>query len=206
MILSDKHRFVFIHIPKTGGSSVTWNLRKEINNLRGVDIDSVQPKKGWQGLFHVNGQHSGYLENEAFFREQRGYYSFCFVRNPWSLAFSWFMALSRSSTTTITPENFKKFLFSPPASHAGLMNRLQTSYICNREGLIMMNYVAHYEQFDSEFDTLIKRLEIPGCENERQNVANPNRLDYQDFYDIEGRDFIAHRYQLDIQNFSYKFE
>jgi len=32
VIISDKYKFMFIHIPKTGGSTVTWRFKKIINN------------------------------------------------------------------------------------------------------------------------------------------------------------------------------
>ena len=49
MIISDSHKFVFHHVPKTGGSSITAALAPYCRNYEGVIPEETH---GWQFEFH----------------------------------------------------------------------------------------------------------------------------------------------------------
>lgn len=205
MIISDAKKFLFIHIPKTGGSSLTWMLRYYVNNIHGININELETKKGWQGLFHINGQHSSYQDNSEIIQQKQGYFKFAFVRNPWDLAFSWYLALSRESTKEISPKNFKSFLFEVPQSHRTLIDRSQFSYICDHKGQVRMDYLAYFENYQEVIPHLMGRFGISEFENCKLNVANNNNLHYRDFFDDDGKNLIAEKYRIDIETFRYEF-
>ena len=62
MYVCDEHKFIFFHIPKTGGSSITKSLRNNFNVK----------------LHH--GYHNTPMEMNDLYG---GYRSFAFIRNPW---------------------------------------------------------------------------------------------------------------------------
>ena len=80
MLISDSHKFVFHHIPKTGGSSITAALAPYCRNYEG-EIPTEE-SFGWQTRFH----HPYYMHHPVRGFESgdipEGYYSFAFVRNP----------------------------------------------------------------------------------------------------------------------------
>ena len=49
MLVSDNHKFVFIHIPKTGGSSMTAVLAPFLRKPKPVPPDGTH---GWQDRHH----------------------------------------------------------------------------------------------------------------------------------------------------------
>ena len=73
MIYSIDHKILFYHVPKTGGTSMTWWL--ENNNL-GL-IANIKP-------MHA---HPQFLEKNNFSLPVN--WSFCVVRNPWERWVSW---------------------------------------------------------------------------------------------------------------------
>jgi hypothetical protein len=67
-MINHKHKFIFIHIPKCGGLSVSTALE-------------------WVGLRHHTMEF--YMKNYADY-DLDEYYKFTFVRNPWSRVVSWY--------------------------------------------------------------------------------------------------------------------
>lgn len=61
MLISTKHRFVFIHVPKTGGSSITAALAPYLDDPKPVDESQ---KKGWQIKHHVGKMHATAAESD----------------------------------------------------------------------------------------------------------------------------------------------
>jgi hypothetical protein len=116
MLLSHEKRFIYFHIPKTGGSSLTWLFRDALATPGPLPAaDDRGP--GWQDRYHFDGrQHSAYRENAKLVREHGDYFRFAMVRNPWDLALSWYTSLSRQThdehlgTESFSPEGFKQFL------------------------------------------------------------------------------------------------
>ena len=65
-MISHTHNFIFIHIPKTGGSSVDSVLKKYVRRF-------VLHEYLYPNVVHKAEKRNGFLN----------YFSFCFVRNPW---------------------------------------------------------------------------------------------------------------------------
>ncbi len=82
-MISHDREFVFVHIPKTGGSSI-------YEALGGNDKDD--PQHGYCAKLNLPLQHltaSELLEHEFLSPSQFSrYFKFCFVRNPWDLVVS----------------------------------------------------------------------------------------------------------------------
>ena len=223
MILSHEKNFIFFHIPKTGGSSLTWNLRHVVDTQH--QAPSADLEDGWQDAVHFDGkQHSSFRDNAALCERHSDYFKFTFVRNPWDVVLSWYLALSRKQPEPVSPENFRKFVVNHLQHFSRIfannpitflkyrlfgMNRLirktQTSYITDRRGNVAVDYLARYENYDLEFEFLLKKLQITNYEQKKVNVANVDKISYADFYDARSKDLVARTYRKDIESFGYDF-
>lgn len=88
MIVADSQKILFVHIYKTGGSSITCFLMPHITE----NFRSKQPKTSgsrWQKTWHIDrSQHSKFAEAlpvlDKFNLDLDNYFKFVFVRNPYS--------------------------------------------------------------------------------------------------------------------------
>jgi len=222
MIVSHSKKFIYFHIPKTGGSSISWNLIDYISSPYN-NIDQIEQKPGWQRLTHFDQkQHSSYSENILFCESHNDYFKFAFIRNPWDLTLSWFLATFRDYPDKITPTNFKYFLlnyletynpflnpikFFKKYSFRGYraLNRNQLSYVSDSQNVIKVDYIARFEKYDKEMNFILEKLNIKNINKEKVNVANFWKIDYKDFYDKEGKNIIYKLFYDDINAFNYKY-
>ena len=95
MFISETHKFIFIHIPKTGGSTVDKRL-----SLQGIINDNKTKCNLWDYIikkkgcydkkndtviqpYHLNYKDIGLLE-----QDKKNYFTFSFVRNPYDVFYS----------------------------------------------------------------------------------------------------------------------
>lgn len=101
MPISYKHKFKFIHIPKTGGTSIEYmfGLRNErslfISGKRTIEIDGVM----------FTPQHLPHSEIIKRRPESKDWFSFTIVRNPYTRLVSEYISSHRAHTG----RNFEKF-------------------------------------------------------------------------------------------------
>ncbi|MBI84842.1 MAG: hypothetical protein CMJ81_16740 [Planctomycetaceae bacterium] len=223
MIISHEKKFIFFHIPKTGGSSLTWNLRHVADSQQ--QSPSADLEDGWQDAVHFDGkQHSSFRDNAGLCERHSDYFKFTFVRNPWDVVLSWYLALSRKQPESVSPENFRRFVVNHlqhfflvlaknpvnflkcrPFGMNRLIRKTQTSYITDLQGNVAVDYLARYESYDQEFEYLMKKLQVTNYEQKKVNVANVDKIPYTDFYDARSKDLVARTYRKDIESFGYDF-
>lgn len=79
MLISDHHRFVFIHVPKTGGDSIDKMLRAHVPDVRKQKMT----------------RHAPYGDILALEPDIADYWSFAMVRNPWARMVSWWSMIDK---------------------------------------------------------------------------------------------------------------
>lgn len=208
MISHDK-KFIFIHIPKTGGSSIYKALGGDRRN---------DPQHGYSKKLKFQLQHAtaSELRTHEFISESKfkEYFKFCFVRNPWDLAVSewkWrienlpFLSLDRYAQPT-----FKDFIKKAP-NWKGLTGRRirrhllpQYYFVHDREDNLIVDYVGRFETLGKDFKVICSKigasdLELPSI-NQSRRVQS-----YKEYYDEETFEIVGKQYKVDIDFFNYKF-
>jgi len=87
MLISHKHKFIIINIPKTGSRSLRETLAplNVIDLIGGSSQSSVEVKFSHHG--YIKEAVSGFKEEGWDFNE---YFKYSFVRNPWDRYFSFY--------------------------------------------------------------------------------------------------------------------
>jgi hypothetical protein len=229
MIISHKHRFIFIKTHKTAGSSLEMALAARcgpediitpMDSNRGTNIprnfhgtaplDRLYVQSRFTRKF-IN-RHSPLLSAWYYehipawrVREQIGeqvwnsYYKFCFERNPWDKVVSYYLWKKYGQHRNVPP--FKEYVFKK-AHHLPMDARL---YFGDHD--IMVDDVYFFESLPDQVQQLFHKLKLPAIDylpREKTGIGT-NRKPYQEYYDDESRAWIAKLYAKEIHMFNYTF-
>ena len=201
-MISHANKYIFVHIPKCGGTSIEKSL------LMTENVDLNLGKMGQFGLVRlsketkreyklsVNGvQHNRLSGYPAPL--QKEYFCFTFVRNPWDLLVSKYH-YSRQSQQGVS---FKEMIFLMDDAKMRPRHRLkfnQTDFINSN-----INYVGRFENLEVDFKKICTTLDLNPPKLERLNITK--HAPYWEYYDEETREMVATKYKKDIETFGYKF-
>lgn len=208
MISHDK-KFIFIHIPKTGGSSVY----KALGGDRTED-----PQYGYSKEMKLQRQHltASELREYQFVSENEfgEYFKFCFVRNPWDLAVSeWKWRLDNFpflSVSRYVKPTFKEFMRKVPTwrgfTGRGIRRHLKPQYhfIHDQKDNLIVDYVGRFENLSKDFKDICNKvgmsdLELPSINRSKRAKS------YKEYYDEETFELVEKHYKIDIDFFGYEF-
>jgi len=216
MLLSYKYNFLFVHIAKTGGTSV----RAALEPLRWRD-PWYYPQWFCSRLSHLSGHRLGtkfprhakiiaakeMLPKEYFDR----LYKFAFVRNPWDLQVSSYHHLRRERPRLLEGiADFSTFVRrkldpEPPYQyHLDTSIERQSDYLVDLSGRIVADFVGHYERLQEDFDLICEQIGIGQRRLPHRRKAI-DREDYRRYYDDETAGLVAEYFRRDIENFGYAF-
>jgi hypothetical protein len=213
MILSYKHRFIFIKTNKTAGTSVEIALSKfcgpddiitrlsendEIFRLQttGKSFQNNRSSGGFRfyshmGLSEIRG---GVGENIV-----GSYFKFCVVRNPWDRTVSFYFWRQSERRRQIA---FADFIRSPVMDK--LKERGRDLYM--DEGRPRMDYFIRYEKLQDDFNAVIARFGLGPVELPKaKSGARPSRGNYRTYYSNDDADRIRELFAEEIAEFGYEF-
>ena len=183
MLISDSKKFVFFHIQKTGGSSLSLSLQNYCNVKQYTNYEELRYNdgkvKGWQQTLHQNLiQH----HPVSTFDYPTNYFSFAFVRNPYTRFASYYNAMK---------EYFPSLL--------ELANRdplpTQSSYLDKD-----ISHIARYEDWDKEIEHIESILNIKINKELQANISK-NQYDWIDYYTQEAKLAVYKLYREDFRRF-----
>lgn len=189
-MINHEHKFIFIHIGKTGGSSIEHALNPSVQIASGIS--------GTLENTELEGKHWTALEySKKYPKEHKEYFTFSFVRNPWDRTVShyeWTIFIGNSKMS------FKEWVTS--RSFINNQKLLYQSFLFNH-GDLMVDFVGRFETLQEDFDIVCDKIRI-----EHIKLPHINKIDrkhYTQYYDDETRQIVAEKYAKDIEYFGYKF-
>ena len=205
-MISEKNKFIFIHIPKTGGTSMESLFRKE----RRLAL-------GWDNNNKVYLQHCTILQLKQLYNiEVDKYFTFTFTRNPWDRAVSdyksWFRPcfpfrdIIKNGTLKdylLCRNGYEQINHLDNPSGRGDHFRSQYEYIIDERRNPIIDYVGKFENYQQDFDIVCDKIGIPKQKLPHKNKSNHKH--YTEYYDNETKSIVAEKYAKDIEYFGYKF-
>lgn len=139
------------------------------------------------------------------------FFKFSFVRNPWDrLISTYFYYIGRGKPKNLpfieefrSCNDFMERFDTARLSIKNIVMRPQRWWLINREGDLLMDYIAKFENLDEEVAFLCKKLNLPDLELDifRKSLHEP----YESYYNnIEDIDRVAKYYERDIELFDYR--
>lgn len=218
MLLSIKHKFLFVHIAKTGGTSVRTSLQKlrwsdpwylpmflcsRFSHLSGHRIGSKFPR-------HSKIIAAREMLPADFFNSL---FKFSFVRNPWDLQVSSFHHIKRERPEFLFGHNdfasFMKFKFDPEREyqfHIDTSLQLQSDYLIDLHGNILVDFIGKYESLQEDFAQACRSIGIKERTLPHKREAKDRKKDYRSYYNDETAELVASHFSRDIQLLDYQFD
>jgi hypothetical protein len=207
MIVSSRHRFVFVAIPKTGTHSVRQALRDEMGPddweqvKLFVDKAAPIPELARIGHGHITlaqlRPHLPAAEFDSFFK-------FAFVRNPFDrfVSFCSFMTRANDAFERDPQGVMRHILFtSPPLNHVLFVP--QHLFVTDGDGTMLADEIGRVETMQESYDRICERIGIDSRPLGRANSSK--REDYRRYYDQQLIDGVARLYARDLDLFGYSF-
>ncbi len=203
-MLSLKHNFLFVHIPKTAGNAIQ-------TVLHGYSEDEIVKTQPWQdGVERFQVRSRSYeLEKHSPLKDYRRelgdelfqrLFKFTCVRNPWDRAISFFFSPHRGDVRW-DRKKFKKFLkeLEPTGNYLALNRGAQNTPVFEN-----VDYVMRYETLQDDFRAVCDRIGIPPTDLPVRNKSS--RDHYARYYDDYLIEFVRSRFREEIEYFGYEFE
>jgi hypothetical protein len=206
-MISHKRRCIFVHVPKTGGTSienVIWpNARTEEDLWMGF-VSKYGNKYQTGGLQHLL---ASQIRQEVGREVFGDYFKFAVVRNPWDRAVSQY-SYTRIRTDLheligMTEEtSFSEYL-TLIEGHEHVQWQTQFDFLHDSDGVILVDFVARFERLEQDARTIFSRLNIDDRTLPHSNASN--RRPYHEYFDASSKRRVERLYGQDIEAFGYEF-
>jgi len=184
-MISHEHKFIFIHIPRTGGSAIEQQLKR--NSIGFVDKYTKH-----KTLFCIEKQF-----------DVADYFKFSFIRNPWDIMVSKYFAPIYKKINYLSGKPLDYFLknYTGPAGEETV--DLFYEYFDPKK----MDFIGRYENRDVDLDYISSKIGFNISKDHSAKEMQKKQSDkhYTEYYDDETRSIVAEKYAKDIEYFGYEF-
>jgi hypothetical protein len=207
VIVSHRHRFIFLAVPRTGSQSVRAALRTHLGaddweqSAWKSDRRLPVPALASIGHGHIDAVRAQAALDPAIWQR---YFKFAFVRNPWDRFIS--AAFARNARRPLflaNPAGYLKLLLCSPRVREDPLFRPQLAFLTDDSGGCAADFVGRFETFQRDFDVVCQRLGLaptllPRLHASAHDPAAP-------YYDSALQAQVADFYRQDIECFGYSF-
>lgn len=212
MLISHRHRFAFIHVPKTAGSSVAFALWPHADHvddywmnrgltLVGIHVNHYAPYRRKKFRTHTS---AAILQRQLPADVFADLFKFAFVRNPWDLLVSSYHYLLEHQGHHRGRSARRLRSFADYAAYEiGRGKMSQSAMLAGDDGRLLVDFVGRFESLASDFAFVCRRIGVDGS----LGRANTTRhRDYRNFYDDRLAEAVGRFFAADAERFGYSFD
>ena len=203
-MIDHNRKFIFIHIPKTGGTSIDYHFKGSMQRHSCIKD-------------YIDNLGSNLVEE---------YFKFCVVRNPWAKTVSHYNMVTQKKLAggenTLKTYGKKIHTFEEYVIENIDLKRLsgtefktryshdfktmdQLNWIVDFKDNICIDYIIRFENMQQDFNVVCDKMGIPRQQLPHKNKGKSKHKHYTEYYDDDTREIVAERYARDIEYFGYKF-
>lgn len=222
MLLSNRNRYLFVHLAKTGGTSI----RAALGRQRWLD------PYYWPSLFcHRVSKMCGHrigckiprhapivvakemLPPQMFAR----LFKFGFVRNPWDRMVSAYYHFQHERQDLLRAHQlvdfpaFAAWLLKAPLMEFSrptlvqALRRPQRDYLVDLDNSLLVDFVGRYENLLGDYRTIVRKLQMTELSLPHKRRGKRHR-DYRSHYTDETAEMVGEHFKVDLTTFSYRFD
>ena len=208
MILSLSHRFIFVHVSKSAGTSIQVALRNFVHEPDCLWIHRLRNRMGLEWDY----RRIRFPEHVTAHRLRRqlppdiydSYFKFAFVRNPWDWVVSQYHYLlstpsHRHHGRVCAMSGLEEYIEFEIARN----KRSQSEFIIDENGKILVDYIGRFENLSRDFASVCDKLNVSA---ELPRINTTVHEDYRTYYSDSSRERVAEHWGEDIARFFYNFE
>lgn len=208
MIISHKHKFIFIKTRKTAGTSIEIFLEQFCG-----DADIITPIFGSdedKGN-HVARNNKGFYNHIGAFDIRRligdaiwsSYFKFAFERNPWDKQVSMYWWRKHQYDLI---EGFEEYCVKSDGNRSGVYLCPSDYHLYSDGHAVAVDFIGRYEALEADLGYVLKMLDLPdiGDLPAAKSRCRP-KVRYWDMYDEQTAEIVRSNFADEIGYFGYKF-
>jgi len=212
MIISPGRKFIFVHIPKTGGTSLALALERRAmkDDILIGDTPKAQRRRGRLTSLKPAGRlwkHSTLGDIHGVV-DPADYFVLTIVRNPWDRLVSYYHWLQLQSFQHPAVALAQSLSFSEFINHDATKTALQAqpyhSYVRDAAGAIRCDLFARLETLENDLAAFWDHVGF-ACPIGQTNVSSRGR-DWRPYYSDADAGLISTICSADITAFGYAFD
>ncbi|MFM8735408.1 MAG: sulfotransferase family 2 domain-containing protein [Pirellulales bacterium] len=217
MLISHRHRFAFIHVAKTGGSSVfgaLWHHADHVDHYWanrwlariGIHVNHYAPYRLRKFRVHTPAET---LRSNLPPDVYDGLFTFAFVRNPWDRLVSYYHFLRDADDHATHVSHRRGRTARLPDFEAYVRYEVrrrkisQLRMVADRRGRLLVDFLGRFESLAADFGHACRRI---GIDARLPTTNASRRRDYRDYYTADLAALVRDHFAEDIERFGYEFE
>jgi hypothetical protein len=212
MLISHRHRFAFIHVPKTAGSSVAFALWRHADHVHrhwmnrclalvGIHVNHYAPYRLKKFRTHTS---AAILQRQLPADVFADLFKFTFVRNPWDLLVSSYHYLLANDGHHRRRAAGGARSFADSAAYEIRRGKMsQSDMLVDRHDRLLVDFVGRFESVASDFAYVCRVL---GLEATLPRENTTRHSDYRSYYDDRLAEEVGRFFAADVERFGYAFD
>jgi Sulfotransferase family len=207
-MISLKYRCIFVHIPRTGGTSVEeviWPGDRTEAELWMGFVEPMRNRYQTGGLQHLLAHQ---IRTEVGTETFNACFRFTIVRNPWDKAISQYTFMRRRPDLRALVGLAEDAPLEVYLERIALVQHIQwmpqVPFIQDQAGNQLVDFIARFETLEADMRLVFARIGID-CPHLPHRNGSPRENDYRHYFDASTRETVALMYAADIKRFKYTF-
>lgn len=205
MIVSNSKKFIFVHIPKTGGTSIKAVLQRYGTVSVYKEYTYKKPQTNKTLSKHVKADAIRSTINSNLWNNC---FRFGFVRNPWDWFVSIYFYIRRDPADKrhriSNKLGFKEFAEWFLVDHKEYypIKSGQKSFLFDSCGNKLVNYIGRFENLNKHFNRVCSKI---GVVRKLPHKNKTSHKHFKSYYDAGTKYLVGDFFSMDVRGFNYDF-